>query len=319
MTRIILILLSATLIACSATPNKHQAQSQYPEWITELPIQSGWVFGVGSADLSDDPAISAKLARQRARLDLARSLKTEIEGQFQMQTRDDNGEVSRRASELIKSGVASIELSNIEIKESVTRDKQIFVLVALERSKEVGYLRSQQRALEEQATNWIPSLEVSIQELRKLIHWQDQLARWYGIQDQIHLISGRVSTVEAPDFANKYYRFNQYLESTVVIQTDGVSQKLAQSTGWPVSQLGGNLVLTLDTHVESIIENDTFYYFITGHIVIHDVLQQDNIQIPVSIRAVSSIQTAAQKKAEFELEKLIKDSIAMILPDPSRI
>jgi len=319
MKTLILIILSLSLIACSSTPDHKSSMTEYPDWVTLLPIQSGWVFGVGSAELGGDPAGSAKLARQRARLDLARSLKTEIEGQFQMKTSDDNGQVSRQASELIKSGVASIELANIVVKESVTLDSKIFVLVALQRSKEVSYLRSQQYSIEQQSESWIPAFKVSIQELRKLIHWQSQLSRWYEIQDQIHLVSGRFEGVSTPGFAQKYQQFSQYLEDNVVIQLVDKDNKLAQAVGWPVNQDSGNLVLTLNTHAETVIEDDTYYYFITGHIVIRDLIQQDNFQIPVNIRTVSSIQSNARKKADFAFEALLKESLAKILPDSSRI
>lgn len=300
------------LIGCSSPSVKDQTSS-LPDWVTDLPIKSGWLYGVGSAELSGNPALAAKLARQRARLDLIRGLETNIQGQMLIQTTDENGEVNKRVSESVKSSVAEIKLLNVELLSSETVNNNVFVLVGLQRQKEVAALNAQLGEISSSANSWDPAFEINIAELRKLVHWHQQKIEWLQIKRKVDIVAGSPQQIGQPPFFERLSHFMVFLQENVLIQYKAQSD--TQVSGWASNADKGNLVIELDIHNQSDLQDGTHYYFITGSIVIYDLVSDEVVKQPIEIRGISSIQSKALQNAKNQLDTEVRNFIAQVLPD----
>ena len=111
-------ILALLIAACQSASTASSDASGLPQWVTELPIKSGYAYGVGSAPVSSDEATAAQLARERARFDLVKSLKVNVSGEFYSSTELNNSELTQTVRQTIRNRVDETELTQIEIQDS---------------------------------------------------------------------------------------------------------------------------------------------------------------------------------------------------------
>jgi len=155
------VTIATLLTGCGgSSPVKQHSNSPHfsaaPSWLIQTPVESGYLYGTGSAEVyAGDQAGAAARAKDMARLELIKQIEVNISGETEQEIidtyKDNKSELTERIRQSVKSKVGSFELSHVHDEDSFfdEKNKQISVLVRLDSNKELHSLRSQVEVIDE--------------------------------------------------------------------------------------------------------------------------------------------------------------------------
>ncbi|ADZ92765.1 LPP20 family lipoprotein [Marinomonas mediterranea] len=144
------VCLSSLLTGCIGASHDNSSQeaaaSALPEWISNPPKDTRYLYGVGSYSKIDDLAEAFKQAEQNGNAQIAQQLRTQVS---QVNTQDiqvtkstgQQEQVLRAQSAYTKSKSLNIELDQIQNKERYQDTQYVYALQAFDRSKAASRLR----------------------------------------------------------------------------------------------------------------------------------------------------------------------------------
>ena len=120
---IMLMLLAAiaVLAGCSSTSGRQAGEP--PIWVDQLPQRAGYVYGVGSADITGSESDAKENAKERARADLIRQMQVMISSDFTRETQLQmvGGATSRfveQVNDTLRSQIPDVELPDLRWTDS---------------------------------------------------------------------------------------------------------------------------------------------------------------------------------------------------------
>jgi hypothetical protein len=182
MKRTILLLLSAgllmVLVDCagrmeSGTTEARESRDM-PEWVMQRPVMEGMIYGVGQAK-KQNPSLAQKVAAQRARDELAASIKIQVESlvkDFMQESGIGERAEALEFTQAVSKGVTDATLTGAIIKEMYqAKDETWFVLVeySLDQARRAAIESArQEEALwnEFKAEQGFDALELELEKLR---------------------------------------------------------------------------------------------------------------------------------------------------------
>jgi len=324
--------LSLTLMACASPSPKKQSTAQLPNWVTELPVQNNWVFGVGSAELEskDDPAVVAKLARNRARLDLMSSLQVSMSGRTDSLLSETlsggTSEVQKSVNQHLSSKVKVVELEGIQVIES-HEDKvnqRVFVLVGLDRNLAARNLRQQMSGYELVITEWQSQAYDLLAQIRELGPVMAAAAQWLELADKHRLVVGRLPDEFTYDTIRQHQqslaKLLSQLQLAIQVEGVGTAESLAGAIGSRFTEKGMtvnaydhhlSLEMTVDKSVTEQKGNE--YVFLTAQVTLRDTQGVILLQSRESSKGISSLPGKAEEKALNQLADRLADKIIVKL------
>lgn len=327
--RVWLLLFALILAGCSSAP-KSPASTVLPDWVTELPIRNGWVYGVGSAELVGDPAQAAQLARNRARLDVLSSLQVNISGSSTSSLTVANNEVDRRVNQYLRSQVPEIQLETLSQVDSFTDRNagRVYVLMGLSRADEASQLRRQMGNLDMQIQTWKPKLTgdrlARLQDLGQIMR---VVAEWQPMAERYRLITGRSPDPMTSDRVQELQQQLSDLLSQMAIRLETQGDQVSQLATGVAERLTGqglqlvpgqaDLTLALSSRLNELKRGGNDYAFIDAQITLKTPSGRVLLQAQETARGVSSLPGQAVYKAMDELADLLSQRLIEVLL-PSR-
>ncbi|AJQ93874.1 LPP20 family lipoprotein [Gynuella sunshinyii] len=334
MRRVGYLLLLVLLGGCQTTPEVPSTQTdveaaeQWPDWITQLPVRADWVYGTGSAEWTDDPVQAAQMARDRARLDLQKSLRSSVSGSTTIFLSDSNGAVNKDIQQKLRSEVTAVELQNIQVLKTFTSDQQhqVFVLVGLDKSEEAQVTASRIEELDRALSTWLADYSKNtVKQLQynsaylRIVEQRRQLLETY------RLVSGREWQSEQNDQSWKIMASTRELFSRIKIEIreyqDNVAlgRQVAQALseygyGSLIASSHGNLMLSINSEQSLVQKQDIYYLFLEANF---EVSASDNIVRAgaVSAKGVGGTEAIASNKAMNAMaQKLSAEILKYLLP-----
>lgn len=154
MIHIHIVIISALLLTACGTQETTTGQ---PDWILSPPSNPNIIYGVGSNTLYTDQSKSINIAKDNARLDVAKQLKVTIEGRTASNTDVNSSSqgasaFTRTVNQQVSSTVKPLELEGMIYKESYVDDanKVVYVLAAFNKTEAELKLRKQIQAIDTQ-------------------------------------------------------------------------------------------------------------------------------------------------------------------------
>jgi hypothetical protein len=126
-----------------------------PDWVTQPPSRAGMAYGVGSAEVFADPASALNRARDKARAEMVKALRVQVQGSTQTSTKrtveDGESTVTRSLVQNVKNSIPEVELSNVRILRTHVdeSDDMAYALAALDREAEADSLAQRVAKLDE--------------------------------------------------------------------------------------------------------------------------------------------------------------------------
>ena len=310
-------ILALLIVACQSASTTSSDASGLPQWVTELPIKSGYAYGVGSAPVSSDEATAAQLARERARFDLVKSLKVNVSGEFYSSTELNNSELTQTVRQTIRNRVDETELTQIEIQDSYFDKKKqvVYVLAVLNR---VTVARQLSREINEIDLNLSVFKPVGRDRLEKI---QSYLPIVKKVDDReqiikkLMLVSGKVYKFPGDGLPDKIlFDFGQMLSDLVIglapldpaseALTNGIAEQLTKQ-GFTIGQGNYDLIISYKV-AQQLREQDSIYYsFALGEATLTDGSGNVIKQVSKKVKAASSFADSASKQALSKLAKYL--------------
>ncbi len=161
---IILVSLIISMTACGGKKSvKKNTISNFsqPDWILNTPIENGFLYGAGSAEIfGRDETGAAARAKDMARVELVKQIEVNVSGEIEQEIKEtlSNGEttLTKKLRQAVKSKVPEFKLTNIKAVESHKDKKRVSVLVRLDVTKELQTLTQQ-----------VSQLDIQIEEYQK--------------------------------------------------------------------------------------------------------------------------------------------------------
>jgi hypothetical protein len=159
------------LIGCGGSPAvtskpTKASTSPTPDWLIQTPVQAGFLYGVGAAEVyAGDKAGAASRAKDMARLELVKQVEVNISGETEQEytetLKNDKSELTELFRDSVKSKVVSFELSHVMDVDSYFDEssKQVSVLVNLDVNKELQSLNSRIKVIDQRFAEVVAEFE----------------------------------------------------------------------------------------------------------------------------------------------------------------
>ena len=328
MRRFGVLILFTLLVNCSSTPETQAVdhEEQWPDWITQLPSRANWVYGTGSAEWTDDPAQAAQLARDRARLDLQKSLSISVSGSTTLYVSDSNGDIEKDIQQKVRSEVKPVELQSVQVINTYTSNQQhrVFVLVGMDKNEELQVTTAAIMAVEQPLQTWLA--DYSDNAIKQLQYNSDYLRiveQRRLLLDKYRLLSGGSWHSDLDDRAQQILASTRTLFDQIRIEIreyrdhtalgHQVAQALAEyGYGSLIVRKSGNLVLSIDSQQNLSQKDGIYYLFLEADF---ELSASDNIVRAgaVSGKGVAGNEESATNKAMTSLAKKLSSEILKYL------
>jgi len=143
----------------SVRVDSDQSSASQPGWVLNTPIEQGFLYGVGSAEVfGNDQSAAVARAKDMARVELVKQITVDVSGVVEQEISETlKGGVSSLTEKLrqqIKSQVPEFKLTNVNQVDSYQADRHVSVLVRLDVIKELRILRDQISDIDNQISEY---------------------------------------------------------------------------------------------------------------------------------------------------------------------
>ncbi|MCF6219157.1 MAG: LPP20 family lipoprotein [Gammaproteobacteria bacterium] len=156
---LLVLLITTLLVGCQTAPKQKENNffSDKPDWILNTPIKSGFIYGVGSAEVfGGNETAALSRAKDFARIELIKQIEVEMQGSVEQEiseiTRNNKSEFTEQLRQTVSSRVPEFKLSNVEQVDSHhdKKNRQVAVLVKFDVNQEILSLKGEIRSLDQQ-------------------------------------------------------------------------------------------------------------------------------------------------------------------------
>lgn len=199
----ICLLLCGLLVSACSSPQREISSpadsiAPLPGWTQTYPRQLGYEFGVGQAQVFGATGSAADLATERARVDLLSRIRVRVEGETQtsLQQQWQQGQevaLNETLQQRARSQVEAVTLPGLRTRETwfSPDQREVWVLVELDRSAAQAELFSRWRALEQQMTErrWPEASQPFFTRLRQALPLLEDLAAQAAIEETLDFLA----------------------------------------------------------------------------------------------------------------------------------
>jgi len=282
------------IVGCMSTPGgKGKRDGGQPDWILNTPVERGFLYGVGSAEIfggNDAGALSR--AKDMARVELVKQVEVEVSGEVEQEieevTRNNATQLTQNLRQSVKNRVPEFELSQVTGVEShkAANGKRVTVLVRLDVTKELQSLRRQIASLDEQLADYAQKLAQTapggmstLRVISPALVLSEQRA---GLQARYNALdpskkTAPLLTLEIRNLVSQMYQRIAQLKISVQAEGQGAralrTGLIAQLTkkGIQISQSGqSDIQIVYNLHVNAVSREGTHFAITEGDIWIKD-------------------------------------------------
>lgn len=272
---------------------KSEGDTHQPDWILNTPVEPGFLYGVGSAEVfgGDDAGASGR-AKDIARVDLVKQIEIKVSGEVSQEieeiTRNGKTKLTESLRQSVKNRVPEFELSNVTGAEShkAANGKRVTVMVKLDVNKELEALRNQISALDQELGDYARKLseipQGGLSRLRVIAPALVLSEQRAGLQARFNALEPRkqiapLLSEEIKVLVRQIYQ--RIAQLKISVQPEGVGDRsmqtglIAQLTkrGIKISPEGqGDIQLFYDLRVNNIPRGGTYFAMTEGDIWIKD-------------------------------------------------
>jgi len=288
----LIAMIGFSVTACGGKQNVKKtggSDSRQPDWILNTPIERGFLYGVGSAEIfgGDDAGASSR-AKEMARAELIKQITVNISSSVEQEVSEivKNGasDLTKKLRKVVKSQVPEFTLSNVKATDSYKSGKRVSVLVQLDVTKELQILRQKTRGLDDQieeyeqkfiATN--PSGMSAIRLVSPVLVLVDQRGELQANYNALAQTSIALIPAEKRDFVSKLY--DRVAQMTVSIEAEGEKNDALKTgvisslteRGLRISASGkSDLKVVYKLSVNSVKKEGSYFVITNGDIWIKD-------------------------------------------------
>jgi len=281
--------------ACGGKSNvRHdgdQSSASQPGWVLNTPVEKGFLYGVGSAEVfGGDQSAAVARAKDMARVELVKQITVDVSGVVEQEISETlKGGVSSLTEKLrqqVKSQVPEFKLTNVSQVDSYQADRHVSALVRLDVAKELRILRDQISDLDSQISeyeelfNTNPKAGINaVRQVAPVLILVDQRGE---LQARYNALSGSSGSrallpTEIRDFVGRIYARIGQLRVTIV--AEGRSDSSMQTSlisnltekGLRISTGGvSDVTITYDLTTNVVRRNGSRYALTSGNIKIID-------------------------------------------------
>ncbi len=295
--RVFLVLLMALVVTgcMSKAPGtvKRAGDELQPDWILNTPVERGFLYGVGAAEIfGGNDASALSRAKDMARVELVKQVEVQVSGEVEQEieevTRNESTQLTEKLRQSVKSRVPEFKLSQVTGVDSYKDDKgkRVTVMVRLDVMKELQSLGQQIASLDEQLADYAQKLAQTppggmstLRVVSPALVLSEQRA---GLQARYNALEPSKKTApllspEIRDLLSQIYQRIAQLKISVKAE-DRAARSLqtgliAQLTkrGLQISESGqGDIQIVYNLHVNTVSRGGTHFAITEGDIWIKD-------------------------------------------------
>lgn len=337
------LLLGLALTGCVSQPAKpskdaseRAARASTPDWISELPRQSGMAYGVGSMEIYGSLTDATKRAGDLARVDLVSQLRVTVSGDMTVDIQERSGsgresDVQKNVRNYVRSQVPDVQLDDVQITETHSDGKYAYALAELDRSKAAARLRQQIAGIDEELRR-IGAQQpqgTTLQQLQPLLPAMKQFALRDKTSDQLALVStSRTGVALDDDLRALQQRISGLLDQLTValVPLDagaeevagGVLEALTRQGLRVENRAGADLVFEVSAVLSSKAQSGSHYVFADTRVTVRDAGGRALSSFSKQARGVSGLPEVARQTAARNVAGLLGDELAVTLVDKLR-
>lgn len=329
----ILMTTFTAMVGCSSAEPKPIVTP--PEWVDVLPDQTGYLFGLGSADKSGSDADQLELARERARADLIKQLQVTISSDFNSQSRLEMTEGRNTGfvevvNDQVRSRIPEVTLPGIGWQTSWQHPETgtLYVLARLNRRAAVAQLSEQLSRLDlTLAELRLPQTGTRLEQVREVLPMMTLFAKRDQLVQQLDLLaeSGGVQSIDDDKIRQLRLEIARLIASLQISLAAGdlgaraLETPLAETLTKlgvrliPASRSDTDLRLSYTLKLSRKEQNQTFYVFARSAVQIRDNQNYTLRAFERESKGVSSLPDRAQQQAVQQLGLVLAKEIVNAL------
>lgn len=293
---VVIVLTTFVFSACMSKPgtvNKNLGNERQPDWILNTPVERGFLYGVGAAEIfGSNDASALSRAKDMARVELVKQVEVQVSGEVEQEieevTRNDSTQLTEKLRQSVKSRVPEFKLSQVTGVDSYKDDKgkRVSVMVRLDVMKELQALRQQIASLDKQLMDYAQKLSQTppggmstLRVISPALVLSEQRA---GLQARYNALEPGKKTAPllSPEIRNLVSQMYQRIaQLKISVQAEGKPKRalqtglIAQLTkkGIQISESGkGDIQLVYNLRVNTVSRGETHFAITEGDIWIKD-------------------------------------------------
>ena len=309
------------VLLSGCAPSPKEPLETLPEWVSNPPKSSRYLYGVGSYERIDNLALAFAQAEQNGNGQIAQQLKTQVSQTSTSQVNVSNSgqgeQVIRNDSLYTKVKTAPIELEQTSNQERYTGTQYVYALQVLDRSRALSRLRLQIDELESSIREQAAELSPAIVEADWPIYMAliPDFAQRANLVEKYQLYSqngasyagdDRVKSIES-QLSKALRQFRFYLPSTP--QRNELEAAFTEA-GFLTSKAPATFSVSTDTQLRNEIQKTRHYAFIEGTLSLtaRDGTMIGSWQVSgrgIGLNDISAEQKARQSWADKAVEALL--------------
>ena len=330
---LVVILMLANLVACGGKKATKKPQSPgqnfpQPDWILNTPIEKGFLYGSGSAEIfGRDETGAVARAKDLARVELVKQIEVHVSGEVEQEIKEtiSNGESSltKKLRRAVKSKVPEFKLTHVEAIETYKGPKRVSVLVRLNVAKELSLLSQQISDLDGQIAEYQDKFYKNnpqgIRALRivaPVLVLVDERGELQSRHNTLAQKRTALLPAEYKDFVTKLYA--RIGEMSVAIQADGeesdsIKTGLISSLtekGIRISDSNAaDLFIVYKLKVNNVKRDGSFFTFTSGDVWLKDETGRVIKSFQAKAKGVSSDATEARARSIKKLSNQLGEAM----------
>jgi len=292
-TLLLVLVVSGCMSTKTSDTIKRGGDALQPDWILNTPVERGFLYGVGAAEIfGGNDANALSRAKDMARVELVKQVEVQVSGEVEQEieevTRNNSTQLTEKLRQSVKSKVPEFKLSQVKSVESYKDDrgKRVTVMVRLDVMQELQSLRQQVASLDEQLVDYAQKLALTppggmstLRLVSPALVLSEQRA---GLQARYNALepgkkTSPLLTQEIRDLVSQMYQ--RIAQLKISVQAEGKSARalqtglIAQLTkrGLQISQTGlGDIQIVYNLRVNVVSRGGTQFAITEGDIWIKD-------------------------------------------------
>lgn len=321
--------LFCTFIACASNQGAQKNSALRPDWVTNPPSQSGYLYGTGGTEIYGSTHTALQQAKEAARVDLLSQLRVTVEGETRTSTRlEESGanfpSIERMVQQQTSSRVQKIEMTGIEFAETWVdpAGKEVWVLARMNRAKTESELFFQLSSLEDRILSRDISQGNKLDRIRGALPTLKELDEREHLLAQLSFLSagnsvpetGKDKKVEAlkKDLRDLLASLTISIEekNETAEKMQALIAKTITSMGFNLHHINPDLILVLDIKLQAFRKGDLFYCLSDAMGEVQTPEGRTLYMLKESGRGASGLEAQAEDKAVEDVSRKLADSLA---------
>lgn len=316
--------LSGCLGLNSLSSDGSNGSSSVPDWVTEPPRNTAYLYGVGSAPRIENLALAFTQAEQNGNVQIAQQLRTQVSQintqNTQVRSEQGNEQVSKIETAYTQVATSAIELEQAMNEQRFAGDNYVYALQSIDRSRIVAKLTEAIRSTDARIRQLASTLTTSLGQTPATQDWRiymsllPHFAQRKTYQNELNLYSTAHMAAGKPssDIQNIEQQLNQALsiygfDVSNTEQAKALASALSRFGLTPKS--GSIFTLQSQTRQHSETQSGRFYVFEEGTLTLIGPDGANLASWTVSARGIAQNLSSAAEKATEEWANQATDAM----------